>query len=280
MIVGAGPTGVELAGALTEIANETLKHDFRSISSKDARILIVDGGQRLLASYPEDLSKRAEKQLVELGARVRTGVMVTCVDEGGVTLKTASGEEHIASHTVIWAAGVAVTEFARTLAKRTSAETDKVGHIKVAPDLTIPNFPDIYIVGDLALLHGKDGKPLPGVAQVAMQTGAYAARAITRKVEGKPPLAPFSYFNKGDLAVIGRFAAVANIFGVHVSGFLAWLVWLFIHLMYIVEFQSRLLVFIEWGFLYLTFNRGARLITGNPTSTVGGARVLSQEHGE
>jgi NADH:quinone reductase (non-electrogenic) len=280
VIVGAGPTGVELAGALTEIANETLKHDFRSIRSKDARILIVDGGRRLLSAYPEDLSKRAEKQLVKLGARVRTGVMVTCVDEQGVTLKTANGEEHIASHTVIWAAGVAVTEFARTLAKRTSAETDKVGHIKVAPNLTIPNFPDIYIVGDLALLHGKDGKPLPGVAQVAMQTGAYAARAITRKVEGKPPLAPFSYFNKGDLAVIGRFAAVADIFGVHVSGFLAWLVWLFVHLMYIVEFQSRLLVFIEWGFLYLTFNRGARLITGNPTSTVGGARVRSQDHGE
>ena len=120
-----------------------------------------------------------------------------------------------------------------------------MGHIKVAPDLTIPNFPDIYIVGDLALLHGKDGKPLPGVAQVAMQGGEYAARAITRKVEGKPPLAPFSYFNKGDLAVIGRFAAVADIFGVHVSGFLAWLVWLFIHLMYIVEFQSRVLVFID-----------------------------------
>jgi len=280
VIVGAGPTGVELAGALTEIANETLKHDFRSISSKDARILIVDGGQRLLASYPEDLSKRAEKQLLKLGARVRTGVTVTGVAEDGVTLKTANGEEHIASHTVIWAAGVAVTEFARTLAKRTSAETDKVGHIKVAPDLTIPNFPDIYIVGDLALLHGKDGKPLPGVAQVAMQSGAYAARAVTGKVEGKPRLAPFSYFNKGDLAVIGRFAAVADIFGVHVSGFLAWLVWLFVHLMYIVEFQSRLLVFIEWGFLYLTFNRGARLITGNPTSTVGGARVLSQERGE
>jgi len=262
VIVGAGPTGVELAGALSEIANETLKHDFRSISSKDARIIIVDGGQRALATYPEDLSKRAEKQLTRLGARVRTGVMVTGVDEDGVTLKTASGVERIASHTVIWAAGVAVTEFARTLAKRTNAETDRAGHIKVAPDLTVPNFPDIYIVGDLALVNGKDGKPLPGVAQVAMQTGSYAARAIERKAAGKEALPPFSYFNKGDLAVIGRAAAVASIFGVHLSGFLAWLVWLFIHLMYIVEFQSRILVLIEWGFLYLTFNRGARLITG------------------
>jgi NADH dehydrogenase len=280
VIVGGGPTGVELAGALAEIANETLKHDFRSIRSQDARIIVVDGGQRLLASYPEDLSKRAEKQLVRLGARVRTGVMVTAIDKDGVTLKTAGGEERIATHTVIWAAGVAVTDFARTLAKQTSAETDRVGHIKVTPDLTIPNFPDIYIVGDLALLHGKDGKPLPGVAQVAMQGGAYAARAIQRKVEGKPPPAPFHYFNKGDLAVIGRFAAVADIFGVHVSGFLAWLVWLFIHLMYIVEFQSRLIVFIEWGFLYLTFNRGARLITGSAGGDSSGQALPLEELGE
>jgi len=280
VIVGAGPTGVELAGALAEIAHQTLKHDFRFISSKDARIIVVDGGQRVLATYPEDLSIRAEKQLVRLGARVRTGMTVTCVDEDGVTLKTATGVDHIASHTVIWAAGVAVTEFARTLAKRTSAETDRVGHIKVAPDLTIPHFPDIYIVGDLALLHSKDGKPLPGVAQVAMQGGSYAARAITRKVEGKPPLPPFSYFNKGDLAVIGRFAAVADIFGVHVSGFLAWLVWLFVHLMYIVEFQSRLLVLIEWGFLYLTFNRGARLITGNAANKSIGKPLPLEELGE
>jgi NADH dehydrogenase len=262
VIVGAGPTGVELAGALNEIANHTLKHDFRSISSQDARIIIVDGGKRVLATYPEDLSKHAEQQLCYLGTRVRTGVTVTNVDEDGVTLKTPTGEEHIAAHTVIWAAGVTVTDFARTLAKKTSATTDRAGHIQVAPDLTIPNFPDIYVVGDLALVNDKVNKPLPGVAQVAMQTGSYAARAIARKAQGRTPPPPFSYLNKGDLAVIGRAAAVANIFGVHLSGFIAWLVWLFIHLMYIVEFQSRILVLIEWGFLYLTFNRGARLITG------------------
>ncbi len=262
VIVGGGPTGVELAGAMGEIANHTLKHDFRHIDPKDARIIVVDGGKRALASYPEVLSQKAEQQLHHLGARVRTGVTVTCVDEDGVTLKTPDGQDHIPSHTVIWAAGVAVTDFARTLAKKTSAPTDRAGHIQVQPDLTIPNFPDIYVVGDLALVNGKDGKPLPGVAQVAMQTGSYAARAIAHKAEGKPPLAPFSYFNKGDLAVIGRAAAVANIFGFKISGLLAWLVWLFVHLMYIVEFQSRILVFIEWGFLYLTFNRGARLITG------------------
>ena len=262
VIVGAGPTGVELACALGEIANETLKHDFRSIRPQDARIIVVDSGKRVLGTYAEDLSVKAEAQLCKLGARVRMGVMVTGVDEDGVKLKTATGEDHIPSHTVIWAAGVAVTDFARTLAKQTNTETDKVGHIKVAPDLSIPNFPDIYVVGDLALVVGENGKPLPGVAQVAMQTGSYAAKAITRRVKGEPAQKPFKYFNKGDLAVIGRAAAVANVFGVHLSGFIAWLVWLFIHLLYIVEFQSRIMVAIQWGFLYLSHNRGARLITG------------------
>jgi NADH dehydrogenase len=263
VIVGAGATGVELAGALGEIANHTLKHDFRSIRPQDARIIVVDSGSRVLAAYPEDLSKKAEQQLVKLGARVRTGVVVTCVDEDGVTLKTQKGSEHIPSHTVIWAAGVGVTDFAKLIARKTNAETDKAGHIKVAPDLTIPNYPDIYLVGDIALLYDDKGKPLPGVAQVAMQTGHYAAKAIIKRVTGdESAIKPFHYFNKGDIAVIGRAAAVANVFGIHLAGFPAWLVWLFIHLMYIVEFQSRLLVMVEWGFLYLTYNRGARLITG------------------
>ncbi|HMF79189.1 MAG TPA: NAD(P)/FAD-dependent oxidoreductase [Bryobacteraceae bacterium] len=263
VIVGAGPTGVELAGALGEIANHTLTHDFRSIHPPDARILVVDGGTRVLSTFPEDLSKKAEQQLGKLCVRVRTGVLVTGIDESGVSLKTATGTDHIAAHTVIWAAGVAVTDFARQLAKRTAAETDRAGHLKVAGDLTIPNFPDIYVVGDLAFVTDARGKPLPGVAQVAMQGGSYAAKAITKRVKGKAgSQKPYHYFNKGDLAVIGRAAAIANVFGVHLSGFPAWLVWLFIHLLYIVEFQSRVLVFVQWGFLYLTFSRGARLITG------------------
>jgi NADH dehydrogenase len=164
---------------------------------------------------------------------------------------------------VIWAAGVAVTDFGRLLAQRTAAETDKAGHIKVASDLTIPNYPEIFVVGDLATCIDKEGKPLPGVAQVAMQGGAYAAKLIAKRARGDSrPQAQFHYFNKGDLAVIGRASAVANIFGFHLTGLIAWLVWLFVHLLYIVEFQSRLLVAIEWGFLYFTFNRGARLITG------------------
>ena len=263
VIVGAGATGVELAGALAEIAVHTLKNEFRSIRPADARILVLDTAPRPLAAYPEDLSHKAERSLVKLGARVRTGVLVTCVDGSGITIKTNSGSEHIASHTVIWAAGVAVSDFGRQLAKRTAAATDRAGHIKVNPDLTIPNFPAIFVVGDLASPPTPNGKPLPGVAQVAMQGGAYAAKAILRRLEGKPNPKPFHYFNKGDLAVIGRAAAVADIFGLHLSGFIAWLVWLFVHLLYIVEFQSRVLIAIEWGFLYFTYNRGARLITGD-----------------
>jgi NADH dehydrogenase len=262
VIVGGGPTGVELAGALSEIANQTLKHDFRSIRPQDARIILVDGGQRILSSFPPDLSKAAEDSLVKLGARARSGLVVTCVDENGVTMKSATGEEHIASHTVLWAAGVSVSEFAKHLAQKTHAETDRSGRIKVTANLTVPHYPDIYAVGDLAYVENPDKKAIPGVAQAAMQSGSYAARDIVRRLKNEPAQKPFSYFNKGDLAVIGRFSAVANVFGVHLKGLIAWLVWLFIHLMYIVEFQSRILVMVEWGFLYLTSNRGARLITG------------------
>ncbi len=262
VIVGAGATGVELAGALGEIALYTLKNDFRSIDPGEARIIVVDGGQRVLATYPEDLSKKAEQALLRLGARVRTGLMVTCIDANGVTLKDKSGrEEHIPSHTVIWAAGVGASSFTGVLAKRTSAATER-GRIKTNPDLTIPNYPNIFVVGDVAYTLDQHGKPLPGVAQVAMQGGEYAAKTIVKRVRGESTQKPFKYFNKGDLAVIGRGKAVADIFGLHLSGLPAWLVWVFIHLLYIVEFQSRLLVLLQWGFLYLTFNRGALLITG------------------
>lgn len=268
VIVGAGATGVELGGALGEIANQTLKNDFRSIRPQDARILVVDAAPRVLSSYPEDLSRKAEQALLKLGVRVRGGVMVTAIDAEGVTLTTKSGSERLRTRTVIWAAGVTPSEFGRQLVKRTEAPTDKSGRIKVNPDLTIPNYPDIFVIGDLAFAIKADGKPLPGVAQVAMQGGKYAAETITRRVEGKPRDKPFHYFDKGDIAVIGRAAAVANVFGIHLSGFIAWLVWLFIHLMYIVRFQSRIVVLVQWGFEYLTFSRGARLITGTAASDI------------
>jgi NADH:ubiquinone reductase (H+-translocating) len=263
VIVGAGATGVELAGALAEIAHHTLTNDFRSIAPGDAKIILLDAAPRLLGTYPEDLSQKAEKALKKLGVTIELGLMVTAVDGQGVTARAGSGEERrMSAHTVIWAAGVAVSEFARQLAKRTGSPVDKAGRIKVNPDLTVPGNRDIFVVGDLAASLDKEGKQLPGVAQVAMQGGSYAAKVIADRVKGKTEPKPFEYFNKGDLAVIGRAQAVANVFGIHLSGFPAWLVWLFIHILYIVEFQSRILVMIEWGFLYLTYNRGARLITG------------------
>ncbi|MGH9582374.1 MAG: NAD(P)/FAD-dependent oxidoreductase, partial [Bryobacteraceae bacterium] len=260
------PTGVELSGALAEIARHTLKGDFRSIHPPDARIILIDAAPRILPTYPEDLSDKAERSLFNLGVQARPGVMVTCIDGAGVTLQTVSGNEHLASRTVLWTAGVSISEFGRQIAKRTGAETTRSGHIKVAADLSIPNHPDIFVIGDLAYVAGHDGKPLPGVAQVAMQGGAYVAKTIVKRIEGKRGLKPFHYVDKGSLAVIGRAAAVADLFGLHLSGFIAWIVWVFIHLLYIVEFQSRILVLIEWGFLYLTFNRGARLITGSAAS--------------
>jgi NADH dehydrogenase len=269
VIVGAGATGVELAGSLGEIANETLKHDFRSIHPQDARIIVVDTAPRTLMAYPEDLSRKAEQQLVKLGVRVRTGLKVTGVDAYGVSLQTASGApDYIASRTVIWAAGVAVSDFGRILARRTAAETDRGGRIKVSPELTIPGYPEIFVLGDLAHIADPDGKPLPGVAQVAMQGGVYAAKTIMRRLKGQDKVEPFKYFNKGDMAVIGRGAAVANTFGLHLSGLPAWLAWLFIHLLYLVEFQSRIVVLVQWGFLYLSHSRSALLITGQAATDI------------
>jgi NADH:ubiquinone reductase (H+-translocating) len=262
VIVGAGATGMELAGALAEIANETLKNDFRRINPRESRIILMEGGPRVLNAFPEDLSAKGEKLVSRLGVEVTKGVMVTCIDADGVTYKSGDESKRLPAKTVLWAGGVTTNEFGRKLGERTHAETDRSGRIKVNPDLTVLGYPEIFIVGDLALSLGKDGKPLPGVAQVAIQGGAYAAKTIHARLEGKKDTKPFHYFNKGDMAVIGRAAAVANIFGLHLAGLFAWLTWLFIHLIYIVEFQNRVLVFVQWGFEYLTFSRGARLITG------------------
>jgi len=264
VIIGAGATGLELAGALAEIANETLRNDFRRINPKDARILLMEGGPRVLPAYPPDLSERAEKLVTRLGVEVMKNVMATAVDSTGVTYKRGDATEKLAAKTVLWAGGVVATTFGEKLAERTRSETERNGRMKVKADLTIPNYPDIFVVGDLAAaVDAKSGKPLPGVAQVAIQGGSYAAKIIRARLQGKKDLPPFHYFDKGDMAVIGRAAAVANIFGMHFSGLPAWLIWLFIHLMYIVEFQNRVLVFVQWGFEYLTFSRGARLITGS-----------------
>ncbi len=264
VIIGGGTTGVELAGALGEIAAFTLKHEFRSIDPHTARILILDGSNHVLPTFPEDLGRHTVEALARLGVEVRTGVKVVNVDGDGVTLENEHQEmERLATKTVLWAGGVHGGGFGRVLAERTGITRDRGGHIPVEPDLTIPGFPEIFVVGDLATRPGPDGKPLPGVAQVAMQGGAFAARVIAARANGQTAhIGPFRYADRGDIAVIGRAAAVARIFGVHLHGLIAWLVWLFIHLMYLVQFQSRVLVFIQWGFQYLTFSRGARLITG------------------
>jgi NADH dehydrogenase len=259
VIVGAGPTGVELAGALAEIATDTLRHDFRSIHPEESHIILLEGSPHVLPVYPESLSLDAERSLIRLGVRPRTNVRVTAIDSESVTLATG---ERIATRTVLWAAGVAPSSFGKVLEQSAGAPLDRQGQVNIAPDLTVPGHPEIFVIGDLAHLD-QDGKPLPGVAPVAMQEGRYVAKAIIERLQGKTP-APFRYHDKGSLAVIGRAAGVADFGRLHFHGWIAWLLWLFVHLMYLVQFRNRLIVFIRWGFEYLTFDRGARLITGSP----------------
>jgi NADH:ubiquinone reductase (H+-translocating) len=264
VIVGAGPTGVELAGAIGEIARQTLRHDFRSIHPDEARIILLDGAPRVLMPFPEDLAQKARRSLERLGVEIQTGALVKDVDRDGLTVEGDGHSYRIEAHTVIWAGGVTMPPVAKTIATRTQAQTDRAGRIKVNTDLTIPGYPDIYVTGDLASLAGADGKPLSGVAQVAMQQGTYAANAIGRTARGDDrPLPPFKYFDKGNMAVIGRGTAVADLFGrLHVSGLPAWLIWALIHILYLVQFESRVFVFMKWAIQALTFNRSARLITG------------------
>jgi NADH dehydrogenase len=261
VIVGGGPTGVELAGALGEIANDTLRHDFRHINPAESRILLIEGEDRVLPSFAPDLSHKAERQLIALGVRPRLSARVTAIDAGGVTVEAAGRTEHIATRTVLWAAGVRASSLGRKLAERAGAPLDRAGRVLVQPDLSVPGHPEIHVIGDLASIT-QDGKVLPGVAPVAMQQGRYVADLLVRKLRGQA-MRPFRYFDKGSLATIGRNRAVAQFGRLHVSGFPAWFLWVFVHLMYLVEFENRLLVFVEWVYNYITRNRGARLITNN-----------------
>ncbi len=260
-IVGAGPTGVELAGALGEIANDTLRHDFRSINPAEATILLVEGADRVLPSFPPDLSAAAERALSDLGVRARTRSTVTGLDRAGVTVRTGDSVERIPAKTVLWAAGVEASELGTIVSQRTGAPLDGAGRVIVEPDLTVPGHPEIFVIGDLAHFSHQTGQPLPGVAPVAMAQGRYVARAIRARLRGETA-PPFHYFDKGTLATIGRNKAVAAFGRLHISGPIAWFAWLFVHLMYLVEFDNRLLVLIEWIYDYITRNRGARLITG------------------
>lgn len=251
-IVGGGPTGVELAGALAEISHHALARDFRRIDPAQARILLLDGGPRLLASFPPELSEKAARQLARLGVEVRTGSIVTQIDSAGVSL----GAERLPARTVLWAAGVAASPIAKSL----GVPLDRAGRVIVEPDLTIPGYPEVFVIGDLAAFT-QDDRTLPGLAPVAKQEGQHAARNILHAVRVEP-LEEFHYRDKGSLATIGRGAAVAVIGNLRLSGYLAWWAWLAVHILYLIGFRNRLLVVFEWAWAYWSWQRGARLITG------------------
>jgi NADH:ubiquinone reductase (H+-translocating) len=299
VVVGGGPTGVELAGTLAEIARHALSHEFRSINPAHTHILLIEGGPRVLPTYAEDLSRSAEDQLHHLGVEVRTSTMVTQVEPGAVML----GDTRLSATVILWAAGVA----ASPLGKKLGVPTDRAGRVQVQPDLSLPSHPEVFVIGDLAALKDEHGNMLPGVAPVAMQQGRFVANLIRKEIKsehvgtaalGRPversstvstpkresdviPNAagahataaeepvfsrpPFHYWDKGSLATIGRAAAVAQFGKLHISGFIAWLSWLFVHIFFLIGFQNRILILIQWAWSYITFERGARLITGSTT---------------
>ena len=262
VIVGGGPTGVELAGAIGELARETLAFDFRAIDPRSSRILLLEAADRLLLSYPPKLSARAAKALADLGVTVWTNVKVTSIEEGSVAIDRSGEADTLEAETVLWAAGVKASPLGEKLKARSQARVDRAGRILVEPDLSLQGHPEVFVVGDLASLH-QDGQPLPGVAPVAIQQGRYVARAIEARIAGKPS-PPFRYQDRGSLAVIGRARAVALVWGRRFWGYPAWLLWLFVHLLYLVEFENRVIVAILWGWSYLTRNRRARIITKAP----------------
>jgi NADH dehydrogenase len=267
-VVGAGPTGVEMAGQIAELARDTLRRDFRTIDPRRARILLVEAADRVLTSFPPSLSAKAERSLGRLGVTVLTGRTVIGIDGDGVTLNGRDGDaEHIASRVVVWAAGVTASSLAGSLAELAGAERDHAGRVSVEADLSLPGHPEVFAIGDMVRVREPGGETvvLPGVAPVAMQQGRYAASVVRARLQGREHDA-FRYRDKGNLATIGRAAAVADIKGVRLSGFLAWATWLVVHLLYLIGFQNRLLVLIRWSFSFATHGRGARLIAGNPTT--------------
>ncbi len=263
VVVGGGPTGVELAGALAEIARDTLSHEFRSIEPSHARILLMEGSPRVLSAYPSDLSEKATRSLRSLGVTVRTGTVVTDIQPDAIVVRSGERTERIHAATVLWGAGVQASPFSRILAETAGAKLDRMGRVTVSPDLSVPAHPEILVIGDMANFAHERESPLPGVAQVAMQQGAYAARLIQNRLRGLTT-PPFRYWDYGTMATIGRHAAVADVFGFRFAGYLAWLAWLCIHLVQLVQFENRLLVFAQWAWSYFTFNRAARLITYLP----------------
>jgi NADH dehydrogenase len=254
VVIGGGPTGVEMAGAIAELARVALRHDFRNIDPAEAGIVLVEAGPRVLAAFPPMLSAAAQRALERLGIEVRLGTPVTCCDEHGVTI----GEAHLPAATIVWAAGVAASSAGRWL----GVERDRVGRVMVGPDLTLPGHPEIFCIGDTAHALGADGKPLPGLAPVAKQEGAYVARVLRARLAGKQAPGPFRYRDFGTMATIGRRAAVADFGWLKLDGTLAWLLWGVVHISFLIGFRNRLVVLLDWLWSYVTFQSGARLITG------------------
>lgn len=262
VVVGAGPTGVELAGAIAELSRHTLRGNFRQIDPSAARVYLLEAGDRVLSSYPPDLSAKATRSLERLGIQVRTGTAVTAITAEGVTVRHGERSETIATRTVLWGAGVQASPLGRQLAEAAGSAVDRAGRVVVEADCTLPGHPEVFVPGDLASFSHQGGKPLPGVAQVAMQMGTYAARVIERRLAGQPPPGPFTYKDPGSMATIGRAAAVADLGWLRLSGYLAWLAWLFVHILYLIVFENRVLVLLQWTWNYVTRGRAARLITG------------------
>ena len=254
VVIGAGPTGVEMAGAIAELAHVALRHDFRTIDPREARIVLVEAGPRVLPAFPPSLSAAAHKALERLHVEVRLGTPVSSCDENGVTI----GEEHLPAATIVWAAGVAASSAARWL----GTEADPVGRVIVGRDFTVPGHPEIFVIGDTAHALGSNGKPLPGLAPVAKQQGAYVARVLRARLAGKRLPGPFRYRDWGTMATIGRRAAVADFGWLRLTGTFAWLMWGLVHVSFLIGFRNRLVVMLDWIWSYLTFQSGARLIVG------------------
>jgi NADH dehydrogenase len=270
VVVGGGPTGVEMAGALAELAHVTMRDEFRAFDPRTARILLLEGAPRVLTAYPEPLSENARQSLHRLGVEVLTGALVQHIAPDHIVYTHGQETFILPTRTVVWAAGVRAAPLATVLAQRTNAPTDRLGRLIVEPDLSLPNYPPIFVIGDIAHFAHQNGTPLPGVAPVATQQGQYVAQRIRRLMAGDTtPPSPFRYTDKGNMAVIGRKSAVAQIGRLHFTGWFAWLMWLFVHLMFLVGFENRLLVFVQWAWNYFTRNRRARLILGtaHPANT-------------
>ena len=260
VVVGGGPTGVELAGAIAEIAHQSVKDDFRDIDTTQAKILLFEGMERVLPPYPAKSSAQAQEALERLGVEVETKTLVTNISDNTVTFKQGDRTKTLEAHTILWAAGVKASFMGKVLAERAEAELDRAGRVMVEPDLSLKQYSDIFVIGDLAHFSHQGDRPLPGVAPVAIKEGEYVAKLITKRLQGQT-IAPFKYFDVGGLAVIGQNKAVVNLGFVQLSGFLAWLIWVFAHIYYLIEFDNKLVVMIQWAWNYITLGRGARLIT-------------------